>query len=31
MESDEKGEWSDVVFVPARSVAAAAEPAKKKK
>lgn len=30
MEADEKGEWSDVVFVPARSVAAAAEPAKKK-
>ncbi|PRW61470.1 TIC 22- chloroplastic [Chlorella sorokiniana] len=31
MEEDEKGEWSDVVFVPARSVAAAAELPKKKK
>lgn len=30
MEGDEKGEWSDVVFVPARSVAGVAPPAPKK-
>jgi hypothetical protein len=31
MEADEKGEWSDVVFVPSRSVAAAAPASSGKK